>query len=241
MFSPGNDRVLNIPDKYLWHFGRTSNIIHHSGSDGAFGHSIEFCSGVILGEHHSACLLYCPDTKGSVTPRAAQDDGYGIFSSFLGKRTEEDVDRQVKPCFTRWIYKVEPPTKNGHILLGRNKVDIILGYQHTIAGRLDRDGGMPRQKFPHQALVIRGQVLDHYVCYSAALRNISEKSLQGFQSSGRSSDPHYGKKHCRCICHLGLADLLFCFFHPGKKMTDFGCLFLSEPNIISHLHISIIF
>ena len=123
---------------------------------------------------------------------------------------------------------MQDAVQNREVLVGRDDIDMIGLDLHPVGDLTDCHGRPSLQKFHHDALVGRIQVLNHHKAKAGILRDMSKKLLQGFQTSRRCADSHNGKERLELTASMGgradavlpTAAARWCFRPP------FGVLFI---------------
>ncbi len=123
------------------HFRRASKV-HHPRGDRALRHAAELRRARLLGDGDAALGLDRPEALGPVGAGAGQHDADGALLVVLGERSEEGVDRQVKPASQLPRDEREDPAPDGEVSVGGDDVDAVRLHRHAVR-RLDHRSGVP--------------------------------------------------------------------------------------------------
>ena len=185
--------VLEIGDDLAGQLLRRGDDVGQPGVDGAAGHAVELGRGRRLHEDHPGLFLDGPEAQRAVGAHAREDDADAPLLPVVGQGAEEEIDRQAQAPGRRRVEQVQHPVQDGHVLVGRDHVDVVRLDLHPVLDLDDRHGGGALEQLHHDALVRRVQVLDDDKGHAALLRHVAQEQLQRLQPAGGSADADDGE------------------------------------------------
>ena len=111
-------------------------------------------------------------------PLPGQDDRDRALADILRERPEEQVDRQRQPVPRIPVVQQQPAPPDDHLLHRRQQVDRVRLDRHVVLGLPDRHRRAARQQLVHQALEVRGQVLQHDERHAGVGREVGEEAFE---------------------------------------------------------------
>ncbi len=93
--------------------------------------------------------------------------------------------------------QVQRPVEDGHVLVGRDHVDVVRLDLHAVPDLDDLHGGGALEQLHHDPLVGRVQVLDDDEGHAASRGHVLQEQLQGLQAAGGGADADDGKSAAR--------------------------------------------
>ena len=154
--------------------------------DDAAGHPVKFGAVRVLGDDQASVLLHRLDTVGAVGAGAGEDHGDGALPPLLRQGGKEGVDGVVQR--PRRVGQQQPVPLERQVLLGRDQVDGVRLHAHAVLRLTDGHLRVLAQDVRHEALVVRGEVLDHHKAQPAVGGHIVKELLQRLQPAGGRAD-----------------------------------------------------
>ena len=183
------EKVDDLSGKFL----RRGHDVGQSGVDGASGHAVEPGGSRLLRQCHPALFLDGPKPHRAVGAHAGEDDANALILPVLGQRAEEEIDGETKPPGGSRLEEVQDTVEDGHIPVGRDHIDAVRLDTHPVPDLEHLHARRALEKFGHDTLVRRVQMLDDDKGQAAFFRHMPQELFQRLQSAGRSADADYGE------------------------------------------------
>ncbi len=191
---PGNRRdVPEIVDDFAGQLLDRGDHVGEPGLNGHSRHAVEFGRRRRLNKDGPGFFLDGPQPQRAVRTHAREDDPYALFMPVIGQGAKKEIDRQTQTPRRGRLEQMQDAAQNGEVPVGRNDVNMVGLDFHPILDLDDGHARGPLQKFHHDALMGRVEMLDDDKAKAALLGYVPEKLFQGFQAAGGSAKTDDGK------------------------------------------------
>ena len=187
-------RILHVLNDGLPDLPGRQYLIRVAGVDQARGHRRKFGALGRLREAQAPGGLDRPGARRAVRAHSGEHDCDRLLLLHVGQGAKEVIDRPAMAALLDGLAELEGAALESHREAGAGDVDMA-GLQRQSCRHLQhRHGRVTREDLSHQAVTLRGQMLDDHERHAGFPRQSVEERVEGLDSPGRRADSHHRER-----------------------------------------------